>query len=269
MHDAGEHGAMNEYQRSVFEFVRPEGLFAVVSWGRAATGWVSRVLNSHPAVFCVHSIRSALNVFGYPGQDAPDGVRLMRLIASMGQNYKVAGDVHEFARQDIPALRGAFGSAFRTAVIIRDPLPRLRSMVSHYHQLPKQTWSLGHVDEMLASKGLTLPADDDELRMFANGASLLNAILEEVEVGDVYRSEDLTSSSEVLGRFLDHVTGGLVDIDRAWLKQSVRSDRVNPHSNAGDGAQLTQWQVEVLRRVVEPAAWQLYEEFGYRRSALL
>ena len=31
-------------------------VFAVISWGYAATGWLSKVLDGHPEILCVHGL---------------------------------------------------------------------------------------------------------------------------------------------------------------------------------------------------------------------
>ena len=103
-------------------------LFAVVSWGCAATAWLARVLNSHTDVFCVHQANVKWSLFS----EAPrlDDVLYMRLIRNLGRGHAAAGDVHGIDRNKIALLREAYGEGFDCAVVVREPLSRLRSQFS-------------------------------------------------------------------------------------------------------------------------------------------
>jgi hypothetical protein len=92
---------------------------------------------------------------------------------------------------------------------------------------------------------------------------MLNAILEEREVGQVYRSEDLTQRAEVLGEFMEEITRGKVSPSTDWLRSAMKTSRVNRHADPHQDRRLSDWQVDVIRKTVDPRSWELYEALEY------
>lgn len=263
---------LDAFQR--FSLSRGAGrVFAVISWGCAATKWASRVLNSHRDTFCLHQGNAHLQRFGYPTEEKLDGVAYLRLVASMGSGYSVAGDVHGLSRHHVPTLREAFGDCFRCAVLVRDPLPRVRSQMALYDDFKAlsvwdSVWGLDYIADLAQAHGLTFPSQELRPRMFVHAANMLNAILEEREVGPIFRAGDITSDPEALAQFITTLTAGTISLDRDWLCRAVGQPGINRH-NEGGGSEWTAWEMDVLRKIVRPAAWDAYAELGYPRPSFL
>jgi hypothetical protein len=92
-------GELPEHQRRLLVDYPAPHLFAVVSWGCAATGWTARTLNSHPDIFAVHAANTAWAMLG--GGRTLTGVEYMRVLGMLGTNHAAAGDVHGITAYDI------------------------------------------------------------------------------------------------------------------------------------------------------------------------
>lgn len=247
-------------QRDILNIYPPSRLFAVISWGCAGTSWLARVLNSHPDVYCVHAAATFWKIFA--GSPYVDGPGYLRLLGAQGYSHAVAGDVHGVSRYEIPAIRAEFGDSFRAAVVVRDPLPRLRSQLALMARLRcHQGWDLAYVPAAAAKLGLDATGWDLDAQLSFHAMNMLNAIVDEVSVGPIYRIEDLgTSDTELLGLFA-HLTDGLAVPDW-WLGYVRQLARVNSHVSRTDVVQI-QVDRTLLERVVVPRAWTLYRELGY------
>lgn len=248
-------------QQDVLSLYPPPRLFAVVSWGCAGTSWLARVLNSHPDVYCVHAAATLWRIFA----DAPyaDGPAYMRLLGAQGYAHRVAGDVHGVSRAEIPAIRREFGDSFHAAVLVRDPLPRLRSQLALMARLGRhQNWDLSYVAAKASELGLD-PARwsyEDNLRFHA--VNMLNSITEEVAAGPVYRIEDLGASDAILLELFSHLTDGLA-VPAWWLAYVRTLKHVNSHANKVIDSSRLAVEPEFLRRVVQPESWDQYRQLGY------
>jgi hypothetical protein len=254
---------LSEDQRLFLTIYPPAQLFAVISWGCAATAWLSRVLNSQPDIFCVHAFNTYWNVLG--GGEKLDGVPYLRIIGSQGHAHVAAGDVHGISRSLVPELRRTFGNRFNAAVVVREPLARLRSQLALFeeYQSLNHAWNLSYIDGLIDRHGIVLPVNDFLHRAFIHGANMLNAILEEKAVGKIYRSEDLTNSDSILGDFITEITRGRVVPEADWLRAAVGTKRVNAHSGRSAPAPFADWQIDAIRKVVDPHSWELHAELGY------
>jgi len=234
----------------------------VVSWGCAATAWLAKALNSHPDIFCVHAANYSWRVYGkYEHLDGPEYIHV---IANQGWNYAAVGDVHGVSRDHIPELRRRLDDRFNAAVIVREPIVRLHSQLALFAQNEKdRSWDVGYVDDLISRTGIVLPADNYRCRLFVHAANMLNAILEERGVGRIYRSEDLTVCPETLGEFVEEITRGSVSPSPAWLRSAIETPRANQHAGPHQDRQFADWQVDVIRSVVDPRSWDIYEALGY------
>jgi hypothetical protein len=257
---------LSEYQRAFLSSYPPTQVFAVVSWGCAGTGWIARALDSHPDIYCVHAANTFWHVLA--GFERLDGISYLRVIASQGHAHAAAGDVHGVGRHHIPALRHAFDQLFNAAVVVREPIPRLRSQLALFERYEdvegsKTSWDLSYIDGVVERCKVGLPQDDYRSRFFVHAANMLNAILEEREAGKIYRSEDLTSDPTVLGDFVGEITRGRVCPSIEWLQAAVQIQRVNSHAELTSQRQFQEWEIDVIRKVVDPRSWELYEMLGY------
>ena len=195
-----------------------------------------------------------------------DGVPYLRIIGSQGHAHAAAGGVHGISRHLIPECRRKFGAKFNAVVVVRDPISRLKSQLALYQDFEGlQVWNIDYVDAILARTGIHLPEGDYGLRLFVHAVNMLNAILDEDEVGTIYRSEDLTSSHEILGEFVEEITRGKISPDSAWLRSALATKKVNVHAGQRPRRELNDWQIDIIRKVVDPRAWEMYDRLGYAR----
>jgi len=255
---------LTDYQRAFLKKYPYPQLFYVVSWGCAATGWLATVLNRHPDIYCVHAANLHWHVLG--NCEKLDGASYLRIIGSQGHAHIAAGGVHGFSRHLVPECRRTFGEKFNAVVLVREPIARLRSQLALYQDfLPLQIWDVEYVDAVLTRAGITVGPEDYESRLFVHAANMLNAVLDERDVGKIYRSEDLTSKGEFLGEFMEEITRGQVSPDSAWLESAIQTKKVNVHAGRNLRRELDDWQIDVVRKVVDPRAWDMYESLGYAR----
>jgi hypothetical protein len=240
----------------------PTQAFAVVSWGCAATVWLAKTLNSHPEIFCLHALQAYWSLFEHAA--SLDDVTYMHVIASQGNAYKAAGDIHGINRASIPALRQAFGPRFNAVVVVRAPEPRLYSQLALFAKYQAhQSWDTSFARHLIATHRLRLPTGTYEEELFVHGVNMLNAIVEEQAVGTIYRCEDLTSDAETLGRCIEEVTRGAIQPTHAWLRCAVQSAKINPHRTETQPPTFPEWQLEIIHKIVTPLAWEYYVRLGY------
>jgi hypothetical protein len=104
-----------------------------------------------------------------------------------------------------------------------------------------------------------------ELRRIENvvhAANMLNAVTEEISYGTIYKAEDLTTNPDSLAALIAEISGGQISANREWLNACLGLRKVNAHIQGGAWT-LTDWQVDVVRAVVSPESWSVYEELGY------
>ncbi len=253
---------MTPFQQAVLDIYPPPRLFALVSWGCAGTSWIARALNAHPDIFCVHAAGTMWKIFA--GSPPVDGVEYMRIIGAQGYAHALAGDVHGVSRHTIPALKQEFGPRFAAAVLVRDPLPRMRSQLALMDRLRvHEGWDVGHVDTMARQCGLDPTGWTYPDRLQFHAANMLNAIVEEVTVGPVFRIEDVSRKPESLHALLNHLSGGELACPSWWIEHVLRLKPLNSHTGTLSPAVPLQVSPQLLRTVLRPEAAALYEQLGY------
>ena len=252
--------ASDELRRVIYEDYPPPRLFAVVTWGCAATDWLAYSLNECPGIFCLHAANYLWNKFA--GAGWLSGLDYLEVVGMQGHAAIAAGDVHGVSRADIPEITRKYGDSFRAAVVVRDPLPRLRSQLGLFKRYGQfGGWDLTYLQSMFPEVIDRLPTGSHEEPLFLHGVNMLNAIVEEVAVGPVFRMEDITTDRQRLAEMIRHLTGGAVEPAEHWLQSAVASRGTNPHTSKG--SEFPGWQLDVLRRVVRPEAVELYRQLGY------
>ena len=231
-------------------------LFSVVSWGCAATEWLATTLNSHPDVLCWHCVNMSWSKFG--GARSLDGWKYLRVIGISGSSYRACGDVHGVSRDAIPELREKLGARFNCAVVVREPMPRLRSQIALFETSPVKTgWNVDYVQKFI-DHGVRLPEDNLDNRLFLHGVNMLNSIIQEEPIAPIWRSEDLTTDAATLGRFVEELTKGYVEVELEWAQRAVRRPPSNVHRRPSGKPRLFEpWQLDAIKKVVEPRAWQI------------
>jgi hypothetical protein len=192
-------------------------------FGCAATAWLATILNRHPDIYCVHADNLHWQVLG--NYERLDGVPYLRIIGSQGHAH-IAGGIHGVSRHLVPECRRSFGNKFNAAVVVREPLVRVRSQLALYRDFEGvRAWDVEHVDQILARTGIAVGSGDYQARLFIHAANMLNAILDEGAVGKIYRSEDLTSNGDALGEFVDEITGEKFPLPPIGCRPSLASER--------------------------------------------
>ena len=242
---------VKDAKTQVFPFV-----FSVVSWGCAATEWLATTLNSHADVLCLHCANLGWSKFG--GARRLDGWEYLRVIGVSGRGYRACGDVHGISRESIPDLREKLGLSFNCAILVREPLPRLRSQMALFESSSlKIAWNVDYVQKFV-DQSVRLPQDNIDNRLFLHGVNMLNSIIAEKLVAPIWRSEDLTSNVADLVRFVEELTRGEVQAEPEWAERAVRRAPSNRHT--GENApprQFEPWQIDAINKIVEPRAWDL------------
>lgn len=243
-------------------------VFSVISWGCAATNWLAHVLNSHPDIYCVHASNHLWH--GFAQAEYLDGMRYLQLLQIEGRTCIAAGDVHGVDRLKIPELREAFGSKFSAAVLVREPVARLTSLLAMYekdgHLMP---YDADFIDRLIDHHSLVVPDRTHRTKLFVHAINMLGAILDEVEVGKIFRQEDITTQPESLKALVEEITAGKVSPRQEWCEDAIRTRRLNAHAVARRPFQPRGWELDVVRKVVAPATWRLYSDLGYRRPDFL
>lgn len=237
-------------------------MFALISWGCAGTKWAALALNSHPEIFCVHCANCYFE--SMTGVRRLDGVEYLRALEAIGTGHRAVGEVHGISRETLPALRDYYGSRLSVAVLVRDPLPRLRSQVVLTRQLNSgAAWDHEYLRLVVRQAGLD-PAtiSYDELSV-VHAADMLNRIVEEQHCGPVFTLESLTVSRERLSVFLDHLTQGQVAPTDRWLDHVLALPRQNRHRANGTDA-LTPREIQIADRIFSHEARECYRGLGYR-----
>ena len=69
-------------------------------------------------------------------------------------------------------------------------------------------------------------------RLFLHGVNMLNNIMQEEPVAPIWRAEDLTSNAAMLGRFVDELMHGYVEVEPVWAEHMVHRPPINPSQQA-------------------------------------
>jgi len=239
----------------------PPEIFAVISWGCAGTKWAALALNSHPDVFCVHSANYYLQSMAQ--QRLVDGCEYLRVLESIGSGHRAIGEVHGVSRESIAELRAHYGARFSTAILVRDPLPRLRSQVALSRKLQSgAAWDKPYYDRVAQSAGLDPAQLTYEDSTVVHAADMLNRILEERQFGPVFTLESLAQSRTRLSELLLHLTRGRVTPTREWLDHVGTLPAQNQHQ-AEASAPLTDRELRIADRIFRPEARECYRQLGY------
>jgi hypothetical protein len=236
-------------------------LFGVVTWGCSASRWLTRALNAHPEVFCVHELNAEIAALG--GTERMDGSEYLELLGVQGSGYAAAGDVHGITRAGALSAQDALGDRTRFAVLVREPEARVlsqRALFRVCREFP--VWDISYVDSLVGERGIALPDFSYQSRLMVHAANMLNAITEEAAVRPIYRMEDLTSSPPEFGEFLGYLTQESVDPTPEWCQAATQMPPLNGHRSARADT-LAEWERDIVRRVVSDEAWAFYADLGY------
>lgn len=247
-------------------------LFAIVSWGAAATHWLSKVLNAHPDVLCLHNTHS--HWARKSGSARVDDLTYMQIIHRAAQGYRLAGDCHGISGTSIARLRSQWKDRFRSAVVVRHPIPRLASAWNLATKTRFQYHELDH-DRLRASAPSELrwlKSEGDFV--FLHLAGMINSIQTDDKIGPIYKMEDLVVDQDQVRSLLRFLSAEQLDFDPALPEAVFRQELV---SHSGKDAprdpelvfqSLSGWQKEIFTAVFESRSRQIYESLGYDFSFL-
>jgi hypothetical protein len=115
-----------------------------------------------------------------------------------------------------------------------------------------------------------LPEDNYRNRLKLHGINCLNNITQEARLAPVWCAEQLTTEPKDLSQFIAELTREKVCPSADWASAMIAKPRMNSHSDTStQPAALDEWVVEAIRRIVEPRAWEIYAELGYRMPEFL
>jgi hypothetical protein len=247
---------------STAELQRPPHVFAVVSWGAAATTWLASALNDCPDVFCLHAANQVWSQLS--GAKAVDGLLYLRIVGRLGYTAKAAGDVHGISRHHIRSIKEYYGEAFRCAVLVRDPLRRLVSQLSLFPKNPDPRriyGDLSYLNDKFPEAVKQLPSGEYQELLFLHAVNLLNAIVDEASVGPIWRMEDLTTAPLELINAVDYLTSSSVAPPVDWARKWTEHRKLNQHAEAA--IDFNGWQRRVIASAVLPQAIAAYRALGY------
>jgi len=272
---------MKKKSRSILNEIIPESWsrrshkFAIITWGSTGTSWISKVLNYHPEIICMHELASILEQSKiYSSNDywnKFDPIDYMKIISRIGTPYTTAGDIHSIKIESIPSLKEFFGERFHSVVIEREPIARLKStlvMYNYDYSQEHELYDIGYVDEIISRKKIDLPKFDYKHKLFFHGVNLLNSIIQEVNAGKMFRFEDLISEPKHLKSLIEEISGGELSADDDLLKKMIKTSPANKRASKEE-IEFEDWQIDVIKKGIDEEAWKLYSELGYNKPNFL
>jgi hypothetical protein len=264
-----EPGSLTEKVETIYGAQYPR-VFAIISWGLAASEWLCKVLNSHPDVLATHGLNYSVGQYLPPGPCLTES-QVLRMVRDLGKGYALAGDVHGIAGVDnLGKIQAQFGDTFRHAVLTRDPERRALSFAGLFEQFgyDDRLWpGTEYVRGLPRFAEIAHHSGDKKKRFFMHAANMLNKVVVERLHPPMFRCEDLTTDPAALARLVDHLSAGRVTASPDWARAAVTTPRTNAHKKFGGSTGLQDWQAEILRAVVSPESCRAYEELGYRLNA--
>ncbi len=236
--------------------------FAIVSWGYAGTSWLAHALDAHPDISAAHHGKQNLEALGY----SLDARLYVEVLKALAFEHALVGDVHSLNRSEVATLKTALGDYFRHAVVVREPLARLRSALAHYHRSNFVGWDLTYLETKMREAGYDWDSLSLAERMTLLAVNNLDSARFEIEVGPFYRMEDLVQNPSALTDLVQHLSAGALGNSGGWAERVIGEGARNSHSMRAS-IELTEFAMEALDRLVSPQSWAIYGELGYTKPA--
>jgi hypothetical protein len=203
-----------------------------------------------------------------PEVDALADYKYLQCLRHLGTGYLLAGDVHGIPITTVPVLRDWFGDRIHTAAVVRHPEKRLLSQLRLFEEFDFSEQAWGKLDYIAGLTGfdkISHLVTGRERHCFVHAANMLNNVIEEHRHCRVFRSEDLTTDPQAFGTFISHISGATVTATDEFVSIVMSRRRINAHRGTGiNGDRIAaEWQRAILRAIVKPEAWTLYQQFGY------
>ncbi|HSF50215.1 MAG TPA: hypothetical protein VLA74_05575, partial [Nitrososphaeraceae archaeon] len=148
---------------------------------------------------------------------------------------------------------------------------RLSSIISMYNKNKQyKFFDVEYVDNIISRKKIYLPKIDYEHKLFVYGVNFLNSIEQEVgfNCGKIFRMEDLTSDTKYLKSLIEEISSGVLSADDELLAKMIKTSPTNKRTSK-EKIEFKDWEIDVIKKVVDDKAWKLYSELGYDRPDFL
>jgi len=248
--------------------------FVGYCWGAAGSAWLARVLNAHEDVLCLHS-PIVPRFDHYKIEDSCAFLKTIFRGGAMGAVYPVAGVTHGVPIEWQGTLAEKLGIPLREFVLVRDPVPRVRSVArlrqQHWREKPNEPrWRKAYREtreRLERATGRRFAADPDA-SAFQYACHQLNSIVAERKTGvPIFRLEDLVAGEEGLQRLLAHASAGRCSFDAPRLAR-LQALRLNTHAERPQTSEeiWDGWSEEeraAFRTLLTPESRKAYEELGY------
>jgi hypothetical protein len=280
-----------ERRRITSRYSFPERLFTIYDSAAAGSRWVAMALNLAGGVLCTHApqmklVRLLGRTFGEDHEatrEAPrmDPVEMLCMVEAVAYHRLAAGMSCGMIAEQDDRLVEHFGPRLRRAVLVRDPIRRVDSIVHDRLSADPEARALPVPIEPLMELhgGGAFQDATPEQRAFIYGCwqvSAIDPVLDQPEIR-IFRFEDLLSDHDADCALLAHLTDGLV---RDWhgeereRLEALRGRRVGVHT--GERRQgidvyrgWADWKRAAFARFVSPPALEWYTSAGYELDGVV
>ena len=252
--------------------------FGVITWGASASAWVAKLLNSHPEIFCVHSLGQSqtenlgnkiMHVAGLPGRVAHGNLLAYskKLITHAG-HYQCIGDVHSvtdsrtWQRVAEPLAALVHPRALKTAILVRDPITRIASAMKLAAQPEQQPALIGPL--LHANSGYREWLFKKLCRRTAQ-----KIIWESASGYPIFKMEDVVTSYDAAQALAAAVTDGALTLSPEAYA-ALQGAPVNHHQaqSAPKGSEAmwqswAPWQRDIFQKEIAGGAAKRYADLGY------
>lgn len=249
-------------------------LFIGYCWGAAGTTWLSRLLNAHQDILCMHSP----NFPRYDNSSFEDCLEIIDAVFNgwnFGLAYPIVGFTHGISLEWHARLSQRYSPAFRCFILTRHPIKRIESTVAlniiqKERRLSTPGWRAACADayDDLARRQRKRPPDDFESLAFYAACKMVNSITVEVQHAfPLYKLEEILNDCGTVNRLVGHISNGtcqLFDPTIETLQQTVVRAR-SAVGRSPEGTYLS-WRAEhrdAYRELVTPDAFEAYRHLGY------
>src|SRR4029078_6198947 len=108
-------------------------------------------LNSHFGILCFH--HADIYWERHAGLPSLETWKYLRFIGVTARRYSACGDIHGVPIEAIPGLRARLGTHFNCAILLRKPLPRLRSQIAFFKSFSNSpfqaVWDIDYVQNFI------------------------------------------------------------------------------------------------------------------------
>lgn len=249
-------------------------IFNISSPGASATAWLTRLLNQHPRVVCLHALRED-PFHGEPIEPA-EMIKGLYYLHGITKDQRCFGVNHSYYDPGIYDDLTAVGGGYMA--ILRHPVSRIQSLFQHhYRDVERHPVSNGDVFGTIRDNDTTaryLPLFEQRVidTLYADMANLIRVKSEEVAL-----FERLTADAGYCRARLET----LLDDELAWFEPTIAAsfdDKFNQHAAVAQAVDeiYAQWPAsyracfrEHIERFGVAAVSDIYGHFGYDVARML